>query len=352
MVKTFPVFGRIKFMKTTILFLGLAALSPFTAAAGDFPLCFYGISGPVELSVLKQGGFNCFATYVQDPERLAALAAEAKKLDLKMVAYPDRVIDSAYAKEAKRWPMLAWYLYDEPEVRRLPLAELEKLDKRVKDWSPRQKTVFVMGEGVASFTYGGVADALMVDWYPVPHLRLESVGEQVAMTKAGAAIQDAARQNKPVWAVLQAFDWIGYPQLRKPAVGGFPTFEQVRFMTYLSIARGAEGIFYFTYNGSDGIPLPARPGRWGIYQRIAAELNALMPVLRKGKPGVLPPGLDAQLASRAIKQGGRNYLILLNTSEGPLPLNTEALASYRPLFEANRLLPATLAPHKVLVLEK
>ena len=339
-------------MKTIILFLGLAALVPFTADAGDFPLCFYGIGGPQELAVLKQGGFNCFATYVQDPERLAGLAAEAKKLDLKMVAYPDRVIDSAYAKEAKRWPMLAWYLYDEPEVRKLPLAELEKLDKRVKDWSPKQKTVFVMGEGVASFTYGGVADALMVDWYPVPHLRLESVGEQVSMLKAGAAIKDAARQDKPAWAVLQAFDWIGYPQRRKPAVGGFPTFDQVRFMTYLSIARGAEGIFYFMYTGPDGIPLPARPERWGIYQRIAAELNALMPVLKKGKPGVLPPGLDVNLASRAIKQGGRNYLILLNPTAAPLPLDAAALSPYRPLFEPNRALPAVLAPQKVLVLEK
>src|SRR3989338_4548398 len=145
-------------MKKILLFLGLVALAPFTAAAGDFPLCFYGIGGPQELAVLKQGGFNCFATYVQDPERLAGLAAEAKKLDLKMVAYPDRVIDSDYAKEAKHWPMLAWYLYDEPEVRKLPPAELERLEKRVRDWASGQKTVFVMGEGVAAFNYGGVGD--------------------------------------------------------------------------------------------------------------------------------------------------------------------------------------------------
>ncbi|MDD5208187.1 MAG: hypothetical protein PHV36_02255 [Elusimicrobiales bacterium] len=339
-------------MKTIVLFLGLAALSPFAAAAGDFPLGFYGITGPKELGVLKEAGFNCFHTYTQDPERLAALAAEAKKLDLKMVAYPDRVIDSSYTKEAKRWPVLAWYLYDEPEVRKFPLASLEQMDKRVKDWSSAAKTVFVMGEGVAAFNYGGVADMLMVDWYPVPHLRLESVGEQIAMAKAGAAIKDPSRQNKPVWAVLQAFDWIGYPQKRQPPVGGFPTFEQVRFMTYLAIARGAEGIFYFTYTGSDGVPLPNRPERWGTYQRMAAELNALMPVLKKGKPGVLPAGLDANLASRALKQGGKNYIILLNASEAPLPLNLEVLSPYRPLFEQNRALPPTLSPHKVLVLEK
>lgn len=339
-------------MKTFILLFSLAALTPVAAAAGDFPLCFYGISGPQELAVLKQAGFNCFQTYVQDPQRLAGLAAEAEKLDLKMVAAPDKVIDSDFAKAAKRWPMLAWYLFDEPEVRKLPVAELEKLDKRVKSWAPKQRTVFVMGEGVAAFTYGGIADALMVDWYPVPHLRLESVGEQVSMVKAGAAIMDTNRKDKPVWAVLQAFDWIGYPQRRKERVGGFPTFEQVRTMTYLALVRGAGGIFYFTYNGSDGIPLPSRPERWGIYQRIAAELNALLPVLKKGKPGVLPPGLDARLASRAIRQGGKDYLILVNPAAAPLPLNPAALAPYRPLFEDNRLLPNALPPHKVLVLEK
>jgi len=337
-------------MKTLLLVFGLVAL-PVLAGAGDFPLCFYGISGPQELAALKQAGFNCFQTYQHDPQRLAGLAAEAEKLDLLMVAAPDKVIDSTYTEAAKGWPMLAWYLFDEPEVRKLPLAELEKLDKRVKVWAAGQKTVFVMGEGVAAFTYGGVADALMVDWYPVPHLRLESVGEQVAMVKAGAAIMDTKRKDKPVWAVLQAFDWINYPQRRKVRVGGFPTFDQVRFMTYLSLVRGAEGIFYFQYAGSDGLPLPARPERWGIYQRIAAELNALRPVLEKGETGVLPPGLNPQLASRAIKQGGKSYLFLLNPTAGPLDLNPGALKGWRPLFEEVRDLPAALGPRKALILE-
>lgn len=339
-------------MKITILAIGLAIFSPLTAAAGDFPLCFYGISGPVELPLIKEAGFNCFQTYSNDPERLASLAAEAGKLDLKMVASPERVIDSSYAIAAKSWPMLGWYLVDEPEVHKMPLTELEALDKKVKDWSPGQNTVFVMGEGVAAFTYGGAADILMVDWYPVPHLRLESVGEQVAMVKAGAAIKDPVRKNKPVWAVLQAFDWINYPQRRKPRVGGFPTFDQVRYMTWLAVARGAGGVFYFTYTGSDGIPLPVRPERWGIYQRIAAEINAMRPALEKGRPGVLPAGLDAQLAARAIKQGGKAYLIVLNPTEGVLPLKPEALANYRPLFEPNRAMPVSLPPHTVLLMEK
>jgi len=337
-------------MKKILLTFSLLACGGALARAADFPLGFYGIVAPAELAALKKAGFDSFQTYVQDPERLAALAAEAKKQGLKMVAFPDRVVGSAFEKEARRWPVLAWYLYDEPEVRRFPLASLQALEKRVKDWNPKATTVFVMGEGVAAFSYGGVADALMVDWYPVPHLRLESVGEQVAMAVSGAAIQDTARKDKPVWAVLQAFDWIGYPQKRSPKVGGFPTFDQVRYMTWLAVARGAAGVFYFTYNGSDGVPLPARPERWDIYSRVAAELNGFRKVLEKGKPGVVPAGLSADLAARAIRQGGRDYLVLLNPTAAPLPL--AAVKDWRPLFEQFRALPDSLPPQKVLVLEK
>lgn len=334
-------------MKILHLPLLLALAAPVRAR--EFPVCFYGINAPAELAGLKAAGYNCFQTYTQDPARLAGLAAEAKRRGLKMVAYPDRVIGSSYEKEARRWPVLAWYLFDEPEVKKLGAEKLEALDKRVRDWDKGQKTVFVMGEGVAAFTYGGTADALMVDWYPVPHLPLNSVGEQAAMAKAGAAIKDPARKDKPLWAVLQAFDWINYPQRRSPRVGGFPTLAQVRYMTYLALARGADGIFYFTYRGSDGIPLPERPERWNTYQRMGAELSELAPVFRKGRPAGLPEGLDKRFAARAIKNGWHTFLILANPEAVPLPL--DSVKGWRPLFEESRYLPDTLAPQAALVLE-
>ena len=338
-------------MKTAFLFLSLFAAAPLLAGE-DMPVCMYGIGKPAELQILKQAGFNCFQTYEQSPELLAALAAEAVKLGLEMVAMPDKVIGSAYDKNARNWPILAWYLFDEPEVHNLPLDELLKLDQRVKDWSPGQRTVFVISEGVEAFTYGGAADALMVDWYPVPHLELGSVGQQVTLAREGAKALDEKKPDKAVWAVLQAFDWMEYPQIRAKKVGGFPTFGQVRFMTYLALARGAKGIFYFKYSSADGVPLADRPERWGIYERMAAELARIGPVFTKGRQIDPPAGLSPGLSAIAFKKGWHEYLVLLNPTAVPVPLAPAVLGNWRPLFEELRGIPDSLPPSGTLVLEK
>jgi len=337
-------------MKIILLLLSFAAAAPLLAGE-DMPLCMYDVNKPQELQDLKKAGFNCFETGVQAPEQLAELAAEAGKLGLKMTAYPDKVIGSAFDKEAKSWPMLAWYLYDEPEVHKLPLTDLAKLDRRTKDWSPDQKTAFVMGEGIAALTYGSVADALMVDWYPVPHLELGSVGQQVVLTRQGAKAMDAKNPDKPVWAVLQAFDWMEFPQRRAKKVGGFPTFEQVRFMTYLALARGAKGIFYYRFTSSDGTTLPDRPERWGTYEKMASELNSIAPVFMEGKKIDPPSGLSPLLSATALKKDSHKYLVLLNTNADAAPLDQKELKDWRPLFAEKRELPAFLPPNTVLVLE-
>jgi hypothetical protein len=341
-------------MKFLSLLAGLALLPASLNAADFFPVCMYGIGQPAELKVLKDGGFNCFQTYEPSPEKLAGLAAEAETLGLKMVASPEKVMGSPLAAAAKSWPMLAWYLYDEPEIHRFSPESLLALDKRVKDWSPRQRTAFVMGEGLAALTYGAAADALMVDWYPVPHLKLESLGQQVTLTRQGALALDKARPDKPVWAVLQAFNWLEYPQRRAKRIGRFPTAEEVRFMTYLSLARGAKGIFYFKYSDA-----AASPERWNIFTDLAAEVQQLGPLLAKAKPGARPAGLDPALDITVFRRWGRKHMIILNPSYANVPLNAEALKGWRPLFEKKRyleeLLPGGknlyLPPYRALVLE-
>jgi len=354
---------KMKFPLITRFTLAVCILAGGRAAAGamedGFPLCMYGAATKRDLAVIKEAGFNCFLAYTQDPAVLAELAAESKKLKLRMAAYPDRVINSPYAEKAKDWPILAWYLYDEPEVHGLPPAELEKLNLKTKTWSPKQRTVFVMGDGAAAFSYAATADALMVDWYPVPHLKTESMGYHVALVKSAAKILDVKNPGKPVWAVLQAFDWKIHPQRHEPKrIGRFPTFTEIRFMTYLAIVRGAEGLFYFTFS-QEGKTLDAWPERWFFFKKIAAEINALKAILEKGEDAEPPAGLDPRLAVRVILKGGKRRMFLVNPSASEIPVSAEILKDWRPLFEEKRYLDQILPggkklrmpPYRTLVLE-
>lgn len=339
-----------------IIFVLAAAVAAFISSpaswAGDFPVCFYGVNEPASLDMLHRSGFNCFQTYLDDPAKLAGLAETARGLGMRMVAPPYKVMESAYAQKAKKWPVLAWYLRDEPEVGWMPAADLLAMDKRVKEWSPGQRTAFVMGHGLPAMVYGAAGDAVMLDWYPVPHLPLESVGRELALVREGVRLTDPARPEKPLWAVLQAFDWIEYPQRRKKKVGGWPTFEQVRFMTWLAVARGASGIFYFKYADNKNVPLPQRPELWERYTRVANELNAMRKVLVKGKDIPLPEGLDERLTGRALRRWFTRYLVLVNPTRGAVPLDAEVLKGWRPLFKTTHDLPEALPAYGVLILEK
>lgn len=341
-------------------FLALLLLAAHAApAAAFFPFCMYGVSETKDLKPLADAGFNCFHTYAQDPAKLAELAAAASPLGLRMVAPPDKLAESRRAADVKAWPVLAWYLADEPEVSKLKPAALAALEKKAKDWDPSRPTAFVMGNGLAAFNYGAAGDALMVDWYPVSHLKLETVGYQVALAKQAAAAADPSRPGKPVWAVLQAFDWKDYPQLLAERVGRFPTYDELRFMTYLSVARGASGLFYFTLGSKDG-PLYARPDRWRLFERLAAEVNRLMPALEGAEEAPAPAGFDPRLSAKVLKGGGRTFMLLLNTSAEMVPLDVPKLEDWRPLFEEKRdlaaLLPGQKArwmpPYRTLVLER
>jgi hypothetical protein len=349
---------KMKFTTHLIMAAGLitGGCSAAGAIEGGFPLCMYGVETKKDLAIVKEAGFNCFQTYTKDPAVLAGLAAEAGRLKLKMLAYPDGVIDSSYSVRAKTWPMLAWYLYDEPDIHGVTPAELDNMDRKTKAWSPGQPTAFVVGQGSAAFNYGTTADALMVDWYPVPHLKLESLGYQVSRTRAAVRTLDKKRPGKPVWAVIQAFDWRLFPQHHERRVGRFPTLAEIRFMTYLALVRGADGLFYFTFS-QEGKTLDAWPDRWFILKSITSEINALRPMLEKGKWTGLLKGPDPRLEAWTISRNGKRCAILINTSNSEIHLNAGALKDWRPLFEEKRFLDELLhgqsriPPYRVLVLE-
>lgn len=336
-------------------------LSVFTqlsfAGPQEFPIGIYSIEDDSHLVELKNSGFSVIHISEQEPDRLNAIAKKAESIGLKYLAYPDKVRSSTWSTSKNSWHPKAWYIFDEPDVHRKTAKEICSLNKSIKSWSPNIKTALAVGQGSAVQTYASCADIIMVDWYPVPHLPLESVITQIKLARKYAG-------SKPVWAILQAFDWREYRQKSptKPRVGRFPTFSEIRFMTYAAILHGVDGIFYFKFAMPGRRTLLEYPEKWQALLRVVSELNAFKPILQGGKP--IPPPVETKIPHMEIKAWRynlRDYVVIINTDgKEKLKLPTEMLTpEWRLLFEGKRNLEvwkatvkdAYLLPYRVLVFE-
>lgn len=297
-----------------IFYVGLWCLAALPVAARPFPLCLYGVNNPADVAAVKKAGFTCFQTYQQDPQKLAALAATAEKQSMQVVFSPDKVIGSSYEAAARNWPVLAWYLVDEPDVSKWSRKRVIETREKTRTAFPAQENALVIGQGKTRVPYYDLPDNLMVDWYPVPHLALTSFGDNVRWAKEGQQKRKAG--GKPLWGVVQTFDWKEFKQHRpdNDRIGRFPTQEEIRFMSYDGILNGATGLFYFIFT-TQGKPLPSqKPEWWARVRAVVKELSRLRPVLENGREIPGPVKVVAPLAAKTWTYKGYQYTVLLNRS--------------------------------------
>lgn len=299
-----------------------------------FPIGLFNVNDPALLKRVREAGFDhVFA--VGTPEQIDAVAREARRQGLQVVAAADTSLDAA---TVKRWPLAAWYLQDEPDVNNVSPEQLEAVARRVRAWDPRPQT-FTVGSGSEAGRYGAVADIFMLDWYPVPHLALDSVADQI-----DTAVRYLPK-GKPLWFVVQAFDW--RDDNPKNPIGRFPKHEEIRFMSWLAIMHGAKGLFFFRLLRPNQTTLFEFPEFWGAVERVSRELKSFQPVLKGGAPSRLPfsphpHGVEA----KSWTFRGRRYVVVLNRKKTfALKLPDELLQpQWRPFFEPGRDVKDLLKP--------
>ena len=283
-----------------------------SVAFADFTLGIYGVNDVNEIPIIKKAGFNTVQTYNQNPEYISRLAEKAKQYDMKLLVYPNRIIGTDYENEAHKYPMSAWYILDEPDVNHVSYDNMIERESVCKNIFPEHQTAFVIGQGKTKIPFYDICDILMMDWYPVPHLPLESFGENVALAKQGLA--EAGCADKPLWAVVQIFDWKEFKQFRPDnnRIGRFPTREEIRFMSYDALFNGATGLFYFVYR-SKGKPLPqSRPEEWKYISEVIHELSFMGKIFENGKQIKSPVKVKESLKVMAYEYDGEKYIIIEN----------------------------------------
>ena len=243
-----------------------------------FPLGIYGVEETNDLALVKQAGFNL----VTGPVTGEYLDA-AERVGLKVLGTPRTTagpfFDPARARQIvarfDRHPALwAWYLTDEPDLNWIDPEAVRQAHLFLKSLPARKPTALVLYQGASGLDYGRVADITMIDCYPVPWMPLANFGLQVRLMRL------ALGKERPLIAVIQAFDWSAYPEnLRGEKALRPPTLEELRCMTYCALAEHANGLFYYVFSDAKW-RLPEHPQTWAAVREVVGEVNARRPLFQ------------------------------------------------------------------------
>lgn len=290
------------------IFLLFLLLNTFCLA---LPLCIYGVNEERDIKPVKQAGFNCFQSGLKSFSVLESLAKTAKKEGVKAVFYPNEIKTEEQIKQANTWPILAWYIYDEPDVHKVNPKNMEKINKKIKNTLKNAPTALVIGQGKTELDYYNIADILMVDWYPVPHLALESFGQELALAKA------KLEPKTIFWGVVQAFNWKDFKQYRpdNDRIGRFPTEKEIYFMSWQGIANGANGLFYYTFNIHGKRLNDYSAQVWQALKKTIKDIKKFSYFMEKGQEVKTPFILPKELENRTWFYKNNYYTLIVNASE-------------------------------------
>lgn len=282
--------------------------------AGDFPIGLYNATVPDDYPTIALAGFSLVDVRGGAPGNQQALAKVAEANGLVVMANPREFLSSPRAQISI--PVRAWHLFDEPEVNKDPTSKISQTAGDVLEWDPQVPRLIVIGEGRYAAEFSEWADVIALDWYPVPHLPLESLAQQLDAASRGAG-------GKPVWAVLQAMDWRDYPQRNPnvPRIGRFPEPWEIRFMAMLALAHGVRGILFYTYTKPSKLTLKAFPDQWRALTEVVKELRRLKPFLDAGPGTALPAGPGSR--RRRWTLGRRRLTIVVDIAQPRSPLVIE-----------------------------
>jgi len=271
-----PMVLRLQFGQVLGLFaaalLALGSAGCRVARPGIYPIGLYSVGSETNLAEIAEAGFSLVAGPAQ-----RGFLDEAKANGIGVMASPGSSagenFDASKVRSTvgrfDRHPALwSWYLIDEPDMQRVSPEKVEAAHRFVKRLGATKPTSLVLYQGDSAKWYGDIADITMVDRYPVPWLPLANFSQHIHKSRL------ATNAERPLIAVIQSFDWAAMPESILPGEENLrpPTELELRSMTYSALARGANGIFYYSYAD---MRLSERkyPELWKALKRVVGEVR-------------------------------------------------------------------------------
>lgn len=203
--------------------------------------------------------------------------------------------------------LAGWYTADEAPADQVPRVFQQA--RLLQAHAPGGVTFIAQDRPPELDRWRDAADVIGVDPYPIFNVPegatspLERVAEWVEQAQA------SVEGSRPVWAVIQFFPF--------GAKGHWPTYDELRTMSYMAIVAGAKGLLYWSY-GAKGLAWVRDPAQrselWRRLVKLTKEIRSLEPaLLGPDAPeilaGVSPAGPIRVLAKRV---GDVRYLIAVN----------------------------------------
>jgi hypothetical protein len=153
----------------------------------------------------------------------------------------------------KNHPALGiWYLFDEPDNKKLKAKDLAPFYDMIKAESPNIPIAVCHAWTTHWYAFNDVQDILMQDIYPVSGLPFPEAKLNNQTRFTNGAMNQA--KGRPVIPALQFFNWrsMAKPEdkeYRKYPVEKlrYPNTQEMRYLCYSTIAQGVQGLAFYSY---------------------------------------------------------------------------------------------------------
>jgi len=284
---------------------------------GDFPMQFYDEARREGFYVL--GAHYLWATFAGAASNMDLTAKEREGLQLAL-QYRDhgRTPLENLEKFDNRPEFIGWYIAEEPPAKYV--EPLEFMYEIFKSNSPDHIVCLLSADAVWYHVFSNATDVLMIDQYPFRGPRSQPLVNAYTWTRKAVE----AMNGKPVWFLMQIFNWAGYD----PNVDEELTLAQMRQQMYLALIGGAKGIWMWNYallmTGRQGKGSKASAElfeeRWAKVKTLSQDLTTLSPVLCDGRPTAalrLEWKRPDAVYYRALEHYGKVYLLVANIGDSP-----------------------------------
>ncbi|MBO3461948.1 hypothetical protein G7B40_029820 [Aetokthonos hydrillicola Thurmond2011] len=206
----------------------------------------------VPIKVYSQG-IDLLMPYVEkeNKEKIQAFLDASKKTPIKILLEISRsLIESENISGVKEFirtykdhpSVYGWYLYDEPEIPSRPIASdlLKKLYKAIKEEDKSKPVALVFAYIYEIEPYSDAMDILMWDFYPCTQEVAEFQWAKSYRDRLKYVASLADIKKKKFWNVVQAYGENKYNKR-------LPTKLEFRYMFYLSVFAGADGLLFWIH---------------------------------------------------------------------------------------------------------